>query len=190
MQHAQKEILDTEERAAVIDRAKSHLELEKQRISQLLSMLSDFSTQAALLAGCAISAVSGESLDSLDDEKMSQTVGAAIFVCSGALAVATSLWVIFVASHLSSLARDSAMKPKINKARQILEEGVHEVRTMQWIALASLLVTCTSLLWLNTGPTNRMLFTAVLLRAPPPCPHASHHPPASLLRHPASAPRA
>ena len=28
----------------------------------------DFSTQAALLAGCAIAAVGGESLDSLDDD--------------------------------------------------------------------------------------------------------------------------
>ena len=68
MQSTQANILDTEQRAAVIDRAKSHLELEKQRINQLLSTLSDFSTQAALLAGCAIAAVSGESLDSFDDE--------------------------------------------------------------------------------------------------------------------------
>ena len=86
MQRTQASILDTEERAAVIDRAKSHLELEKQRISQLLSMLSDFSTQAALLAGCAIAGVSGESLDSMDDEEhtMGHAIGATIFISSGA----------------------------------------------------------------------------------------------------------
>jgi hypothetical protein len=167
MQRTQTSILDTEERAAVIDRAKSHLELEKQRISQLLSMLSDFSTQAALLAGCAIAGVSGESLDSMDDEEhtMGHAIGATIFVSSGGMAVATSLWVIFISSHLSSLTRDSAMKPKIIEARLILEDGVYEVRTMQWFALASLLVSCTSLVWLNATRANSCVFTALLFGA-------------------------
>tara|TARA_B110001452_G_scaffold16796_1_gene13697 strand:- start:174 stop:860 length:687 start_codon:yes stop_codon:yes gene_type:complete len=165
MQRTQAKILDTEERAAVIDRAKSHLELEKQRISQLLSMLSDFSTQAALLAGCAISAVSGESLDSLDDEAdgtFSRAVGGTIFMSSAAVAVATSLWVIFVSSHLSSLTRDSALRPKIIEARKILEAGVHDVRIMQWFALGSLLVSSTAMAWLNTTPLNGSIFTVVL----------------------------
>ena len=165
MQRTQRAILDTEERAAVIDRAKSHLEMEKQRISQLLSMLSDFSTQAALLAGCAISGIGGEAIDSLDDEldQPGHTIGSTIFLASGALAVSTSLWVIFIASHLSSLTRDSALKPRIIEARVILEEGVHEVRVMQWFALVTLLVQCCAGVWLNSRRRDAIAFTLVLL---------------------------
>lgn len=49
-----RELLEKEEGYARIERAKAHLELEKNRINQLLSMLSDYSTIAALLAGCAV----------------------------------------------------------------------------------------------------------------------------------------
>jgi len=156
-------ILETEQRAAVISKARTYLDLEKERINQLLTMLADFSTQAALLGGAAISSMGGESLDSLDDEHENHSVGAAIFVSSGALALATSLWVIFISSHLSSLTRDSSMRPKIIEARKILERGVHSVRSMMWVALASFLVSSTAIAWLNTTTFNSILFSIVLL---------------------------
>ena len=111
----------------MIEKARTYLDLEKERINQLLTMLADFSTQAALLGGAAISSMGGESLDSLDDEHENHSVGAAIFVSSGALALATSLWVIFISSHLSSLTRDSSMRPQIIDAPKHLARALHSV---------------------------------------------------------------
>jgi hypothetical protein len=102
-----------------------------------LSILSDFSTQAALLAGASIAVVGAESLDSLEDDvHIWDVAGKAIFIGSSAVAVATSLWVIFIASHLTSLTRDSAMRPKIKMARSILEDNVRDVRGMLWLSRA------------------------------------------------------
>lgn len=166
MESAAKEMLSTEADAARISRAKAHLDLEKQRITQLLSMLSDYSTQGALLAGAAISAVGGESMDSFDDERAEwwRVPVVALFMVSGATALGTSLWVIFISSHLSSLTRDSTMRPKIIEGRRILEKGVQDVRGMQWLAMASLLATSLTSVWLNSTSTfNSIVFSAVLL---------------------------
>ena len=116
METAQKRILHAEKEAALVDRARAALELEKQRISQLIDILSDFSTQACLphlcsilrlhskcsqntsvlgrtrqatfLAGVALAAVGGESLESASDQQGPlYQVGAFLFVGFGALAV-------------------------------------------------------------------------------------------------------
>ena len=57
------------------------------------------------------------------------------------------------------------MRPKIIEARTILETGVNEVRTMQWVALASLLVNCIVTVVLNASTSNGVIFTAILLLA-------------------------
>ena len=148
---------------AHVEKAKALLEIEKARINQLLSILADISTQAALLAGCAVAAMSGESIDSFDDEKFAwKSLGLVAYVAFGAVALTSSLWVIFISSHLISLTRDSAMKENIGKAREILEDGVNEVREMQWVALLSLLGTCTSTAWLNMTLQNSILFSLVV----------------------------
>uniref|UniRef100_A0A7S3EYA3 Uncharacterized protein n=1 Tax=Haptolina ericina TaxID=156174 RepID=A0A7S3EYA3_9EUKA len=154
-------VLDAERQSAAADRARALLDLEKQRISQLIDILSDFSTQASLLAGCAIAAVGGESLESVADEvSMNITIGTAIFVVLGGVAVASSIWVIFISSHLISLTRDAALKPRISHARGILEEGVRDVRGMLWLSLASLLSSTVTMAWLNASTLNASLFTA------------------------------
>ena len=125
--------------AARLERAMAHLEIEKNRINTIVSMLSDHSTVAALLAGCAVAGVSGEALDSFDDDSLSwKAAGVAVYLVFGALALGSSLWVIFISSHLTSLTRDSAQRPKIIEARKILEQGVRDVRGMEAAAMASL----------------------------------------------------
>ena len=159
----QRQVLEAEKKAAVVDRARAELELEKQRISQLIGILSDFSTQATFLAGCAIAAVGGESLESIEDEtKLVNHMLQAIFVFTSGIAVASSIWVIFIASHLVSLTRDAALKPKIRNARDILEKGVRDVRAMLWLSLASLILSTVTMAWLNASTTNASIFTFVM----------------------------
>ena len=111
-----------------------------------------------------MAAASGEALDSMDDDRhWWDTWGKGIYIGSTAVAVGTSLWVIFISSHLTSLTRDSATRPKIKKAREILEVNVRDVRGMLWLALLSLLVSCTATAWLNLTTQNSIIFSAALL---------------------------
>ena len=81
----------------------------------LTADLADSSTQAALLAGCAMSAISGKSIDSFDDEatgiveKARHQFGTAVHVSAGAAALASSLWVTFISSHLIARTRDAVI---------------------------------------------------------------------------------
>ena len=169
MERAWQSEIRGEAHVAHIEKAKVLLEIEKQRINQLLNILADSSTQAALLAGCAVSAISGESIDSFDDEatgiveKARHQFGTAVYVSAGAAALASSLWVIFISSHLIARTRDAVFQPRIGSARRILEDGVHEVRGMQSFAILTLLMTCGASAWLNMSVLNATLFCVVVL---------------------------
>jgi hypothetical protein len=164
MMRAETSTLRVAQAVADVNHALREHEIEKARVSHLIDILSDFSTQAALLAGCAIAAVSGESLDSLDDDLHSwDRLGRGAFIISSAIAVGTSLWVIFISSHLISLTRDTATRPKIKKAREILEDNVRDVRGMLWVALFSLLLSCLATAWLNTSAGTALTFSLVLI---------------------------
>jgi hypothetical protein len=169
MKDAYQKEIDNEQQVAQIEKAKVLLEIEKSRINQLLGILADSSTQAALLAGSAVGAVSGESIDSFDDEngKSMYALGhrpffTAVYVVAGAASLSSSLWVIFTASHLIARARDSIFQPKIRGAREILERGVHEVAVVKDIAIVTLLITITSSAWLNMRLTQSFLFTLIV----------------------------
>ena len=169
MKDAYQKEIDNEQQVAQIEKAKVLLEIEKSRINQLLGILADSSTQAALLAGSAVGAVSGESIDSFDDEngKSRYALGhrpffTAVYVVAGAASLSSSLWVIFTASHLIARARDSIFQPKIRGAREILERGVHEVAVVKDIAIVTLLITITSSAWLNMRLSQSFLFTLIV----------------------------
>ena len=169
MKDAYQKEIDNEQQVAQIEKAKVLLEIEKSRINQLLGILADSSTQAALLAGSAVGAVSGESIDSFDDEngKSMYALGhrpffTAVYVVAGAASLSSSLWVIFTASHLIARARDSIFQPKIRGAREILERGVHEVAVVKDIAIVTLLITITSSAWLNMRLSQSFLFTLIV----------------------------
>jgi hypothetical protein len=165
-QVVQRHVLLAEKQGAVVDRARAELELEKQRIAQIVSILSDFSTQAMLLAGIALGMVGGESLESIDDEhefKWTYTTGKVLFLTTSGIAAATSIWVIFISSHLTSLTRDAALKKKIRTGRRILEEAVNDVRGILWLSLGSLLASTVTMTWLNASMINASAFTFVTL---------------------------
>ncbi|KAL3933041.1 MAG: hypothetical protein SGPRY_000455 [Prymnesium sp.] len=162
-QVVQREVLQAEREGAVVDRARSELELEKQRIAQLIAILSDFSTQASLLAGCAVAAVGAEALDSIEEEaSWGVPLGQAVFVLSSAAAAGSSIWVIFISSHLISLTRDAALRPKIKQGRAILEEGVRDVRAMLWLSLAALIISTVATVCLKASLVNASIFAIVM----------------------------
>lgn len=162
-QLAQKEVLNAEKNTALVARARAELDLEKQRINQLIAILSDFGTQATLLASCAVAAIGAEALDTIDDEKSwGSTIGQAFFVFSSGCAVASSIWVIFISTHLVSLTRDAALRPKIRNGRRILEDGVRDVRSMLWLSLATLLLSTVATVWLQASILNASILTVVM----------------------------
>ena len=88
-------------------------------LSRSITFPSYISLSHTISLSLSLSGVSGEALDSFDDDHSSwKAGGTAVYLIFGALALGSSLWVIFIASHLSALTRDSAQRPKIIEARQ------------------------------------------------------------------------
>lgn len=165
MEQAQQRVLAAEKQAAIVARAKASLELEKFRIAAFIEILNNSSTQASLLAGCAVAALSGESIDTVDQDMTSDwlfRITNTLFVLSTACAICSSLWVIFISSNLVSIMRDAALRPNIVLLVKVLEKGVYEVTVVWWFALLSLLVSCLCTAWLNMlSLVNKLVCTAV-----------------------------
>ena len=136
MQDAQEQLLQAQSQAARVARAKAKMEVETLRISQRIEILNNVSTQATLLAGSALSALGGEAIEVLeDDRKLLTEVFNMLYVGSGALALCCSLWVIYISSHLIAATRDASLRKNIVKASHLLETELKEVRGMHMFAM-------------------------------------------------------
>jgi len=166
MQKAAESVLQAETAAANMARARDLLEVEKQRVNQLLTILSDFSTQATLLAGCAVAALGVESLHEVDTDDHGFAwlygFGELLYVGSTALSAGSSLWVVFIATHLITLGRDSAMRPRIKQNRGHLESGLGTVRGMLWLSIGSLVFSCLIGIYLNMSPACSAVASLIL----------------------------
>jgi hypothetical protein len=143
MQDAQQQLLNAQSEAARVQKAKTMMDVETLRIGQRIEILNNISTQATLLAGSSIAFLSGEALETVDDEEhWSHAFGRVLYVLSGSLALVSALWVIVIASHLIALTRDASLRKNILKASRLLDKGMREVRGVHQFALGFLLLAC------------------------------------------------
>lgn len=143
MQDAQQQLLNAQSEAARVQKAKTMMDVETLRIGQRIEILNNISTQATLLAGSSIAFLSGEALETVDDEEhWSHAFGRVLYVLSGSLALVSALWVIVIASHLIALTRDASLRKNILKASRLLDKGMREVRGVHQFALGFLLMAC------------------------------------------------
>jgi len=145
------------------------LELRHKEILARIDILNQLNTQSMLVAGCAVASLGGESLQVVDDETenvLGAVVGA-LFAGTTAITLTSSLWVIFISTHLIELSQQSALHGKlaqdITEADHILEERMRDVRMFYIVALASLLASSLFMVWINMSLANSAAVTAVFV---------------------------
>jgi hypothetical protein len=150
------------------------LELRHKEILARIDILNQLNTQSMLIAGCAVQALGGESLQVVEveatDTPWESALGgilATLFVGSTAVTLTTSLWVIFTSTHLIELSQHTALHgtraQDVTEANYILEDRMRDVRMFYIVALASLLLSSLLMVCMSMSGRNAAVVAVVIV---------------------------